>query len=445
MNNNKKRYSQGKKGNDKRGYKPNQKAKANWGSPAKQDAALDNYQDAAEKREYEKGKRAGEKFAHDIVHVGNDPSWYFKDPKILSDVASFSFNKPLGTNLNVPVYNSGNSTSGYLATVPGVMSIHIGLSSGVSTDAQSPINLAATNVYAFVRYKNSGAANYDAPDLMLYLIAMDSVYACWNWMKRLYGLASTYSQRNKYEPRALVAANGVDYDDLIANLADFRAYLNMAANRISAFCVPATMTYNVRHSWLFSNVFKDGDTGKAQEYMYVPSYFYTYDETSSPQGGFLDLKPILVAFNPESASQTYYKVSDLENILNTMINNLQYSEDAGIMSGDILKAYGPSNLFTLSTFDADYRVDPAYSKEVLSQIENARPVFMTSTDYTSMKIVQNPDTNFINHTPIVSGKNGNYHGQYLNFHWENPTPEDVVRATRLNVLHSRLLAVKQLF
>lgn len=369
----------------------------------------------------------------------NDPQWYFKDANILRDVASYSFQTALGTNnhysATIPQKADRYTLNAY-ASVPGVMAFEIGLTPGVSTSAQSPLNLAATNVYSYVRYKNSGHTNYDSPDLMLYLLANDSLYACWNWMKRLYGLASMYSQTNKYWPKALITANNVDFDNLIMNLADFRAYLNIKAQEIAAFCVPATMTYNVRHSWLFANVFKDSDTNKAQSYIYVPSYFFKYDETSLTTGGNLEVVPVWM--NDTNHSTGSLKVADLINMLNGMLEAMNYSEDMGVMSGDIMKAYGEGNLYTLSTIDADYKVEAVYSREILSQIENMTPLFgsvrgnadLVASDWA---VTQDPDTNQLKWQPVQIPAGEVYERRlfYINFHWSDPTPEDVIVASRL--------------
>lgn len=396
-----------------------------------------NYQDRFSDREFDKGFDAAEsksKFPMKKAgHKSNDPQWYFKDANILRDVASFSANRPLGTNLNMRYAWDEAKLNGFITqygcSSPGLMTMELALSPGVSTDAQSPLNLAATNVYSFVRYKNSGGTNYDSPDLMLYLIAMDSIYACWNWMKRIYGMASTYSQTNRYMPQAYMKANYVDFNDVIENLADFRAYLNVKANEISAFCVPSTMNYNVRHSWLFANIYEDSDTRKAQQYMYVPAYFYQYDEQSSPQGGILTTVPVAWKKDPNTA--TLFKVADLKSMLNTMLQSLNYSEDIGIMSGDILKAYGDSGLFKIGTFDADYKVEPVYNREVLSQFENGRIITFAQTDISTMTITQDPDTNFLKYQPQSSTTRTYAPNEYMNFHWDSPSPEDVMVASRL--------------
>lgn len=376
---------------------------------------------------------SGAKFP--VSKVSNDPGWYFKDKNILDSVASFSFNNALGRRIPLSTFFNKNGklvvkAAKSASTASGVMGINIGLTAGVADSAQDPLNLAAVNVYSYVRYKNSGAANYDAPDFMLYLVAMDSIYACWNWLKRVYGIASTYSQLNRYEPKGMFAIENIDFDDIISNLANFRSWLNVKADEISAYCVPATMTYNVRHSWLFSNVFADSESGKAQLYMYVPDFFFKYDETSSPNGG--KLTPIACPRSAAYTGTTPAKLSDLKNILNTMLEALNYSEDIGVMSGDVLKAYESSGLFKLSTFEADYRVEPTYSKEVLTQIENLTITTFAAEDIPSFAISQDPNTNFLKCKP-VSTYPGNFESEakMLNFHWNNPTPEDVVVATRL--------------
>lgn len=390
-----------------------------------------NFQDKFADREFEKGFKDGKKFGGGVCvrDTNNDPKWYFKDPKVLADVASFAFAHPLGDNMHFYQNEPGQVAAmpQVCTAVPGLMYISIGMTPGISVDAQSPLNLAAQDIYSFVRYRNSGGSNYDPPDLMMYLLGMDSLYAAWNWMKRIYGYASTYSQMNKYKPRAYAVAERVNLDDIYAHLADFRAYLNMAASRIAAFAVPAVMTYNIRHSWLFSNIFKDSGTTKAQEYMYVPAYFYMFQETASTGGTSLTPYGGL-----KSTSETdLWTFESLRTMLNNMINAMQYSEDAGIMSGDIIKAYG-SNLFTLTSFDADYKVEAAYSKEVLTQIENCAVLRSSTTDSAQFNITQDPNTNYIkfqptvNHAAVPVGR-----GRYLNFHWDNPSPEDVVVATRL--------------
>lgn len=423
----------GKQSNIKSRSKKAARSKSYQRGRARELAERDNYQDAEAVELKDKFRQPKLKRS-----ASNDPQWYFKDQQILKDVANFSFMTRLGSaNRLTSYYGDPNvSSSQYMGSVPGLVAIELALCPGISEGHQDPVNLAATNVYSYVRYKNSGGSNYDSPDLMMYLLSMDSIYACWNWMKRIYGLASTYSQTNKYMPKALVMANNVDFEDILENLADFRAFLNIKANEISAFCVPSTMSINVRHSWLFSNVYMDSETNKAQLYMYVPSYFYKYDEYTSSKGGQLIPQPVWLN-DTVRADAPKFKFKDLKNLLNGLLEAVNYSEDIGIMSGDILKAYGEGGLFTVSTFDADYKVEPVYSKEVLSQIENATILTLDRADTTftadMFKTYQDPDTNDIKFNPTFTPTTAvmEIKRPYLNFHWNDPTPEDVMVATRL--------------
>lgn len=402
---------------------------------AKSDARRGNYQDAFAEAQKQKGLEDKAYFVKSKCDA-NDPQWYFKQAEILRDVASFSFSKALGSRINLKDMFPTSTQSGAGMTIPGVYAMDIILTPGIARDAQSPINLAAQNAYTFIRKANSGATNYNAPDLMLYYYAMDSLYSAWNWMKRIYGEASIYNSMNRYQPFGIAKAERVDLDDIYSHLADFRAYLNMAANRISSFAVPASFNLMVRHAWMFSNVYKDSDTTRAQLYMYTPAVFYQYDETSSHEGGVL--APINVAFTEPAQPYTF---ATLKSLLDDMINALQYSEDIGTMSGDVIKAYGEGNLFKLGLIDVDYKLEPVYNKEVLTQFENAvyygQVKNLTTANLPQFVVRQDPNTNWIKFQPIidegtVSGAY-EYGGSFLNFHWDNPTPEDVIVASRINL------------
>lgn len=315
--------------------------KKTFPKPSKGKVKDDQY--VTDEKEFRKdsGKSKDGKFDCGITnatgHGFNDPAWYATNSQILKDAASFSYNDALGAPFRVDrIWDFQNPArpSIFTASIPGLMSIQLYPTPGVSTDHFSPINIAAQNIYSYVRYQNSGAANYNPPDLMMYLLAMDSLFSCWNWMKRIYGIASQYSQKNRYMPYALLRANGLKPDEIFANLSDLRAFINQCAARISAFCVPAVMPYFVRHSWLYSNVYKDSDTDKAQQYMFVPAIFYQYDETSSTTG--TQLTQVNVC---NHNTGTPIGFSALCQIITDMMNALQYSEDVGIMSGESLNSF----------------------------------------------------------------------------------------------------------
>lgn len=104
---------------------------------------------------------------------------------MVKDVASLSFNLPYGTRSGLP--SPSNRESRVTTSVPGILTIRFVTSLGVANGSvASAINVAAKNIYSYVRFANSGARNYDSPDLMMYLLAMDSAYMFYAYLTKLY-------------------------------------------------------------------------------------------------------------------------------------------------------------------------------------------------------------------------------------------------------------------
>ena len=347
----------------------------------------------------------------------NDPSWYASSAQLLKDSASLSFNNPTGVKIDVGMDYLGNTTKwpgGHSA--PGVMALTAWLCPGISKDNSSAVNIAARNIYSFVRHANSGHANYDAPDLMLYLLAMDNIYALYNWCKRLYGVMSSYSVYNRYQPEALVTAMGANFDDYLEHIADLRFYINSLCNKINTLAVPSVMPYFVRHSWLFSNIYTDGESEKAQAYLFKPRGFYKYVETEG-QG---KLNLLLLDVSTFDKLRAYF---------NEILAAVVESEDMNIMSGDIRKAYGDSGLFTVTEVAEGYTIAPVYNEEVLSQIHNST---ILGSNTSANNITVTIDTNTIIWNPNFKAPSAGWSGnRILNMNKQNVEPADVMVATRL--------------
>nr|AVX53629.1 putative capsid [Marmot picobirnavirus] len=363
----------------------------------------------------------------------NDISWYTKNAQLLRDAASLPMNTQLGNRL---FPNRVGSAGNDAKSVPGILSIEFVPSFGITEadNNHSPLDVALTNIYSFVRHANSGSANYDRVDLGLYLICSDSAFMFYNWMQRLYGICMTFNGYNRYIPQALVKANYVNYDDILMHLNDFRAFMNQFALRCDCLWIPSNMPIFVRHSWMVSNVYKDSENDRSQLYQFVPNGFYRYDETSSSSGGFAKFVP----FNFD----TPLSYNDIVNYGNSIINSLLDSEDIGIIAGDIRKAYGESNLFSVNTTSEDYRVEPVYNSEVLMQIENSNAFgsFGTSWERGGFDITQDVDNQSLIFNPeCVLAEDSFGHATqkiFLNFHHDNVTPEDIMIATRLTTQYS---------
>lgn len=116
---------------------------------------------------------------------------------MVNDVASLSYFTPIGTTASLPWAGVTQKYQGAIPTVATISFVTtIGLNDGVQINEATPINIAASNIYSYVRYTNSGARNYDKPDLMMYLLASDSLYTYVGSLIKIYSAAMTYSSMN---------------------------------------------------------------------------------------------------------------------------------------------------------------------------------------------------------------------------------------------------------
>lgn len=374
----------------------------------------------------------------------NDVRWYAANPQLLSDFASIPYGYPLGMQLNT---NIGTLDSN---SVPGVMALRFEPMIGDARTETSPVNIAMRNLFSIVRKYNSGGVNYDAPDMMLFLLAMDSVVMFHAWMRRAYGVLAAYSVKNRFYPDAIISAMGLDPVDLRENYAQFRGYINIFAKRASALALPGTLSYFARHAWMCDNIYVDSATsGKAQTYVYSPGSLLKFELSGNPAVGALGRVPIL---NRPDGTIPNYTVSQLMSIGDELLNPLITNQDFNIMSGDILHAFGESNVIRLSPVPDDYLVLPVYSQEVLSQIENASVIWtglpggITQTTQIGTGYLVSPAEGMYFVVPVGPGyTSGSYDSEVaatlldgvngkklLNMHMDNVTPGDTMVATRLS-------------
>lgn len=354
----------------------------------------------------------------------NDISWYQKNPDLLRAAGNLSFANALGSGINLSNANCKLGLAADEQRIPGIATIHTITGPGLSRSANSGVNIAMRNLYSFVRHANSGHSNYDPVDLMLYLLAMDEAYMAYFRAVRAYGAMFTFNTLNRYAPKALVEALGFDYEDINKNLATFRYAINAYAARINAYAVPTNMPLFKRHAWLFSSIYTDENVSKAQIYAFTTDHYRIYDEKYS-KGGRLVAK----AWKPK------LKVEDWISVANEIADPITTSEDLGIISGDLIKAFGRENLHTLATLADNYVVLPTYVPEVMDQIHNLQAV--GDVELASNNIEQDPTIgkgNLIYDPIIKSGKNPVLYGdRIIDFKVETPTPEDVIVASRLAV------------
>lgn len=385
--------------------------------------------------------------------VANDPAWYTSAVDLRSSYFSYPFNAPLG----MPFQSGLNTLDD--SSVPGVMAYYYAPTVGVATSATSAVNVAAQRIYSYVRYENSGHANYDPVDLMIYILAMDSLEMFAMFLQRLYGMLLKYTPVNWYSPEAMIKAQFVDPVDLSKHIPDLYGYIKLFVAKTSALSVPASVSYNARHAWLTSRLWVDSkDSSKAQTYMFVPQSYYKFSLDSNGAGQLTQARLFDVAgYIGEVQQSSLLSFDDLVEFGNSLLAPVLAQEDFGIMSGDILKAY-KGNVRSITMIPEDYVVPFDYSEEVMSQIENAT-VWSGVTNTNVTQVIPEPGTKaaFLQSQPSTEAffyltgalttqqqqalkvpylnvmKAGYVGGikKMLNFHHDNPTPDEVAVATRL--------------
>lgn len=364
-----------------------------------------------------------DKFRKDIMSTDdgtNDVRWYAQNTELLIAAASVSFY--LTTGMKVPFFDSTGKNLGN--SIPGIITINWSPYVGGSENA--PLRQAANQVYSFTVHANSRNYAYNPSDQMLLIISGAQVFAAIALGIRAYGVMQNYNGQDYYTPEALVTAMGFKYSDLRNNLSQMWFDLNQLIAKSRQIWIPNTMPLIERWFWMSSNIYRDGQSAKAQYYMYVPANFLQYDETTEQTGGSLQS----VAWYAEGAHTWEQYMTKVNGMIDALLN----SEDRGIIFGDLLKAYGADKIYTLSEIASDYKVTPVYNMEVLSQIENTTitgqypgPVVQTQDDRMLKQDFNSYAATVITENRFVLPDKG-----LLNFHQlQNPTPEQVMVATRM--------------
>lgn len=327
----------------------------------------------------------------------NDPAWYATNPQLLKDAASIPWTLPVGKPIETGIVrtdDNGDPKEEIQVKVPGVMALRTIPSFGMCREESDPINIASTAMYSFIRHANSGHSNYDAPDLMVYVLAMTQVYSYITFLQRVYSVSTLYAQGNRFMPKALVECMDVDYSDVTSQLANFRYGINLLIDKASSFAVPNNMSIFLRSAFLYQYIYAGGPSIKDQLYFYTPAGFLKYDLNKDPLSSVTQADSSGLEFVPfPTSSTTKMTVSGLLEYGRDMIDRLLEQEDLGIMSGDILKAYGSSGIIKLAPLPEAVEFTPVYNGLVLEQIKNA--TIVNAQYYKNNAICQDPKKKFL--------------------------------------------------
>lgn len=307
---------------------------------------------------------------------------------------------------------------------------------GIATSKTDGVNMAATQLYTFIRRANSGARNYEAADIMMYILAMAEIYSEYFEIKRALGIAQLYQIENHNLPDTVLSAININSKDLRNNIAQYRGKLNVLCSKINALAVPAYFRMFDRIAYITTKLFADSTSIRGQFYAFNKVGYRTWSAKTSEKGS------SLVATRYPTGLDGLTIQSRL-TILESMIDAMFLDDDINTMSGDILKAFGQDKLYSVVPTPDDYVVMPTYDEDILAQIENSYAYTSYTNgqtlDTVSMSITQ--DNQLITFKPVVEfvPESSSYDmsdivvmdTKYFNSHKDDPTFMDTIEWTRL--------------
>lgn len=334
----------------------------------------------------------------------NDIKWHTKNANTVADIMSYPFNVMVGNGFHL---FDGHEIKGHKAHTNGypfLMSFDVDWYLGDS-GAQTPnstLNIAAANLYAFMRQHNSGSTNYQRSDLFTSVFAGTiDIIANIAYIDKLFDVVSKYSNRNRTIPHAIYASCGIDYRDLVDNLANYRAKFNTILAKATSLIMPKEYPIVDQLVSIYKDIHIDFDsnTGREQIINIVKAVHHIYDPVGSPNGGRVktittaDLfisggsatDAVYITGNPGSDSGIVYpqdwevgttgyvKMEMLLYILDRQINALITDDDYNTMAGDIMKAfekYGAGEFWTFQPKERNSEMEITYSEEFLKQLHN---------------------------------------------------------------------------
>nr|QXV86622.1 capsid protein [Rat picobirnavirus] len=388
---------------------------------------------------------------NDALRGVNDMSWYNQYPALIQTAASFPYPYRPGMTIDfgtaaIQATASTTKTVPVAHQIPGVLVLEWYPSVGQSLYPTDPASIAGKEMYARVRKVYSGAIDADAPDFVMYTLALDSVFAYCAWLKRLYRALNAWTPDNYALPDALLMAFGLSQSE-ITSLREDRANLLHCINELilqsQKFRCPAIMDIFNRHYWMSDNIYLDAPSIASQIYAFNPQGLYILNAQqkvaiagSADTAAGLSISPM-----PTVSADVDVSVSSLFNYGLSLIQALDEWDDSYLISGYLMRAYEGVPSFKVDLLTIDEQLTPLYVEEVLMQIENSRTA-ATLVYAGNMGVFQNPLTNAVVSQPICAPRKTTANGINLNLpgtisvRSDSPTLTDNVIATRLQTLTS---------
>lgn len=377
----------------------------------------------------------------DSTNRDNDPNWYFLNSDVAKQVSSVSFNQYIGVTDNVVgSYTDDKDNSvgvDYKLNVPSILVLQANPSPGIAYTSTEGINLAMLKLYSTLSSQNAKTTSYAPQDLAMLLLQLGEIISIMEHIRRAFGIAFTYSHRNRVLPKEVLRAMGFDPDDFLSSLAVHRIEFNTWITSINRVPFLSSIGYFYKCADMYQKVYTDSTSEMAQLILMRPYSTWILNEKYNSQGSGLVTTDL-----PKSFATTDNKWSNWKQVVTSMIDAMFTSSTFNYIYSDILNFASKSNvkLFYLDYLLEGYSVVPEYNENFLLQIHNCNltgtpfnPVSTGTNKYQLNDVSCNVDKNMISYGPRFKTPASGI--RYLDdvvvdFPTPNPATEDIIEATR---------------
>lgn len=226
----------------------------------------------------------------DATNRDNDPNWYYLNAEIANQASSFSFDQFLGVNTPLNALTKSGVSSSHQVPLPSIMTIELNPCPGNTLSIQTGINMAALKMYTVLSSNNAKTTNYAPQDLTMLMLSLGEVISVMEHIRRTFGVAFTYNQRNRSMPKLLIQSMGFTPDDFLGNMAQHRLQFNSWVTAINKIPFLSNIAYFYKCADLYQKVYTDSESAMAQLYVFKPYSTWILNETYDDNGSGLETK-----------------------------------------------------------------------------------------------------------------------------------------------------------
>lgn len=338
----------------------------------------------------------------------NKLAYYIPDPTLVNNATQLSYQS----------INGVTPMDDYL--VPTIMKIYMNPSPGLTYQGANPglnhpdrtgINMAGLKIFNLLSMSSGRNMAYGPQDVSTAILAMSQLLAMHGFVHRLFQSVKVWNMYNRMFPKAMITAMGIDYNDFITNLSDYRTRYNALIAAANQLPIILNLGFLKKSIGQYSYIFTDSDSPLSQTYVYLPESTWIIDETSYSGGTILHT----ISVCPKAGTTRTF--ADLMiTVLRPMVDALLTSSTLNLVYADLLNFALKSSEIKFTSLDfitEEETILPTHNWEALVHIHNLEtfgspdyPTYITTPGreiYTPLNdVYPSPGTNALIYNPARS-------------------------------------------